>query len=421
MTQDTRSQEAGTPPRRPGPAARSTGTGNPQAVKTTTPARSRREIKIVEVAPIAPKARMRRRHWIAALTFGLVCVLPTVLVGWYLYTRAADQYASTVGFTVRAEDGAQQVDTLMGVAGGRANGSDADMLYEFIQSQGAVELVDERLDLRTLFGKPENDPYFTLSADTNIEELLDYWRRMVRVLYDPGTGLIEIEARAFAPQDALNITRTIHEISAQRINDLSAVAQADVLDYALRDLEDARERVREARLALTEFRNTEQIVDPTADLEGQMGLLNTLEAQLAEAIIEYDLTSGQSGRTSSRASAIEARIAVIENRIAQERQKLGLGATGNIGGYADLVGQFESLTVDREFAEQAYVSALAAYDAAKADARRKSRYLAAYIDPTLPQSPLYPARATLLFVTLLGTFGLFCLVTLIGYSLNDRR
>ena len=67
-----------------------------------------------------------------------------------------------------------------------------------------------------------------------------------------------------------------------------------------------------------------------------------------------------------------------KNRIAAERQKLGFDSGGGVGtAFADLVGEYERLVVDREFAEQSYVSALAAYDSARGDAKRQNRYLAA--------------------------------------------
>ncbi|WP_430450449.1 hypothetical protein [Rhodophyticola sp.] len=86
---------------------------------------------------------------------------------------------------------------------------------------------------------------------------------------------------------------------------------------------------------------------------------------------------------------------VIEDRIEQERRKLGLGSNSaqasDENAFANLVGQYESLAVDLQFAEQSYTAALSAFDTAQAEAQRQSRYLAAYANPTLPES-LDPAR-----------------------------
>ena len=70
----------------------------------------------------------------------------------------------------------------------------------------------------------------------------------------------------------------------------------------------------------------------------------------------------------------EQRINVIENRIAEERKKFGIsGANPGDRAYASLVGEYESLAVNREFAEQTYLAALANFDAANAEGEREKR------------------------------------------------
>ena len=100
-----------------------------------------------------------------------------------------------------------------------------------------------------------------------------------------------------------------------------------------------------------------------------------------------------------------------------------VGAVGGDGttGFADIVGEFERLTVDRQFAEQSYTAALAAFDAAIAESRRQSRYLAAHIHPTLAESPIYPNRPATLGLVAFFSFLIWSLLVLVGYSLKDRR
>ena len=77
--------------------------------------------------------------------------------------------------------------------------------------------------------------------------------------------------------------------------------------------------------------------------------------------------------------------------------------------------------MDREFAEQSYTAALSAFDGAQAEAQRQSRYLAAYIKPTLAEEAEYPQRAMLLGLTALFLTLLWSILALIYYSLRDRR
>jgi capsular polysaccharide transport system permease protein len=245
---------------------------------------------------------------------------------------------------------------------------------------------------------------------------------MVTIYYDAGTGLMEVRVLAFDPVEAQAISTALFDESSAMINGLTAIAREDATRYAREDLDRAVEGLKEARAALTEFRARTQIVDPNADIQGQMGLLNTLQAQLANALIELDLLSANAREGDPRIRQAEERIAVIENRIAAERAKFGAGeADGSRGAYATLINEYEGLIVDREFAETSYVAALTNFNAAQAEALRQSRYLAPHIRPTLAESSEYPQRGMLLGVLALILFMGWSILVMLYYSIKDRR
>lgn len=377
----------------------------------------------VLIKPTAGPARPRRRHFAILASFVLSVVLPVLAVVWYLYVVAEDQYASTVGFSVRAEETNSAIELLGNISNmSSSSSSDTDILYEFIQSQELVEKIDARLDLQAIYSKPENDPYFSFDPSGSIEDLVAYWDRMVKIYYDSGTGLIEVRVLAFDPNDAQSIATAIFEESSKVINELSAIARDDATRYARSEVDRAIERLKEARRAVTLFRASNQIVDPSADIQGQMGLLNTLQAQLAEALIELDLLRETTSASDPRVTQSQRKIEVITTRIEEERKKFGLGNSGSgADGYAAIVSEYESLSVDLEFAEQAYTAALTGLDAAQSEALRQSRYLAAYIRPTLAQSSQFPQREVLAGLALLFLFLGWSLLVLVYYSIRDRR
>jgi capsular polysaccharide transport system permease protein len=115
----------------------------------------------------------------------------------------------------------------------------------------------------------------------------------------------------------------------------------------------------------------------------------------------------------------DRRIEAITARIEDERRTLGV--TGVEGSLPEVVGRYEELVVDLEFANTAYTQALAGLAAARAEARRQSRYLAPHVRPTLATAPLYPRR-----VLLAGLVGLFLLLgwgtlMLVYYNVRDNR
>ncbi len=347
-------------------------------------------------------------------------IAPLSVAGWYLYDIAVNQYASTVGFSVRKEEVATPVELFGGIADVATSGSsDSDILYEFIRSQEMVEALEARLGLSSLYARAPDDPVFAYDPEGTIEDLMEYWSYMVRVTYDSTTELIEVRALAFAPEDAKAITAGIFAECVRLVEELSAIAQQDTIAFAAVEVDRAVERLKTAREAMTGFRSRTQIVDPTADLQGQMGLLSTLEQQLAEALISADLLRQSTRDSDPRITQAELRISVIEARIAEERRKLGRGGDGE--DYATKLAEYERLAVDREFAEQAYTAALATYDQALAEARRKSRYLAAYIKPTLAQASEFPRKEVLLGILAFFLLSGWAIAVLVYYSVRDRR
>jgi len=430
-----------TPPNRPGasphgaakippPAAPPAGTPSPRAsapagaVEVAAPAHApaggdgKRNVR----APVRETYR-RTRHVLILLSLIIFVGVPSAVSGFYLWTVAVDQYTSKVGFTVRREEGTSAVDLLGGLGGfSGASSSDTDILYEFIQSQRLVMEIDQQLDLQAMWSKPEEDFVFALDTPASIEELVAYWGRMVRVSYAAGSGLIEIEVLAFDPADATRISQTLFERSSQMINQLSDIARQDAIFYARKDLDDTLERLKEARILVTQFRNKNQLVNPELDLQSQVGLLGNLQQQQAQALIEVDLLLDTVQPGDTRLVQAERRLRVIQARIEAERNKLGFGETDDGGSaLADLVGEYERLVVEREFAERTYVTALASYDSALAESRRKTRYLAAYMEPTTAQTPLYPKRITLFTMFTLLCFLTWSIAVLVIYSIKDRR
>ncbi len=374
---------------------------------------------VIEGLPTAGPTRVRKRHWGIAASFLLLVLTPVVLVGYYLFVIAADQYESRVGFAVRAEETQSALDVLGGLTGlSSASSSDTDILYEYIQSQEMVERMDAKLDLRAMFSRAQNDPVFALADEVSIEQLMEYWPRMVKVYYDNG-GLIELRAFAFTAPEAQKLATALYDEASRKINALSAIARADATRYAAEERDKAIERLILARKALTAFRIETQIVDPTADIAGQMGLLNSLQARLAEALIEQDVLLDSSRSGDPRLQQVVLRIQVIETRIAAERQKLGVG--GGQQSYAQVVGQFEELQINLEFAERAYLTALSTYDAALAEAQRTSRYLTTYLRPTRAETATGPKRWLLSFLVAAFLMVSWIILLLIYYSLRDRR
>jgi len=384
------------------------------------------QAKVIQVRATVGRAKMRFRHWGQILSFLLLVIAPFASAAYYLMEHATPQYASTVGFTVRSNDVTMPTDLLGGItqlAAGPAN-VDGDILHEFIESQMLAERLLERTDMRAHYAQThDRDPIFALPPDATIEEFVSYWQRVVRLSYDQSTGLMELQVVAFDPQTAHATAQAIVAESQVLLNELNATVRTDSVRYAEDDLAATTQRLVRAREELAAFRSRTQIVDPAIDLEGRLGVLTILQQQLAEVMVDYDLLSANtSNPDDTRLQQMRQRIEAIEARISEERGAFNRnGEAGQDEAYSDLMTEYEGLVVARELAETTHGLAVAALDLARTNAARQSRYLAIYIEPTMPEAAQYPRN-----VMILAQAGLFLLitwsiVTLVVYSIRDRR
>nr|WP_229582650.1 capsule biosynthesis protein [Paracoccus sp. S-4012] len=374
--------------------------------------------------PPASAARPRRRHWMLLASFIVLVLLPVATAAWYLWTRAADQYVSSMAFSVRREDQRSGVDLLGGITAFATStaASDVNILEDYIGSPDMVQAVMERVDLPAEMARHwPRDFIYAYDPDGTIEDLVDYWNRQVTVINDDKTGIMTVRVAAFSPEDAQLIAQTVFDASSATVNRLSDQAREDATRYAREELDKAEARVRELQDQMTAFRTRTQIVDPQAEFASRLEVVAALQGQLAEALVAQDLLLENGARPQDpRVVQGEMRIGAIENRIEAERNRISTADAPGGASYATMVAEFERLAADRTFAEEALVATRAAYDLALAEARRQTRYLAAHIAPNLPQQSLRPDRPLVLAIFAGFALLAWSILALVYYSVRDR-
>ncbi len=355
------------------------------------------------------------------LAFIAVVVVPTSIAVFYLFTRAADQFHSTAAFAVRSEEIANPLDVLSAFTQtGSSSAPDSEVLDDYVRSQSIIEKIEETLDIRAKFNRAENDPIFALGENRSVEDLVEYWERMVKVSMDSGTGVLNIEVRAFDPHDAQELLTAIIAESSYLVDELSRIARNDAMKFTLEDLAAAEDRLREMRRQIREFRTQYQIIDPEADVESQTGVIAQLQTILAEALIEFETVRSYSGEDDLRLANIQRRIDAIRLQIAAE-QEVSRGQGDSAKTLSEIFGEYEELLVDLEFSRNAYTAALAAEEQARFESRRRNRYLAVHIPPTLAEESIYPDRELLALLVFVCGFAAWGVGVMIFYNVRDRR
>ena len=100
-----------------------------------------------------------------------------------------------------------------------------------------------------------------------------------------------------------------------------------------------------------------------------MGLLNSLNAQMAQAQIELALLLDNSSENDPRVQQAKRKMIAIQELIDAERARFGVQGGGNgENPFSQLLEEYQGLEMERKFSEQTYISAQSARDAAVAEA-----------------------------------------------------
>jgi len=375
--------------------------------------------RVSDIPLTAARPRMARPAWPLRMLwkrrfFLLLVMLPTVLAGVYLYGIAAGQYVSEARFVIRgrqeARGGSALSEALGAATGFKQMPEEAITVRDYLQSHDAVEKLRERAGLIDIYRRPEADRLARLwGPDMPAEFLQIYYNHMNSVTVDATGGITTIQARAFRPEDARRMAEAQLAISEEFVNQLSSRARAASVESAQAELDRAEQRVVDAQLALTEWRQREQAVDPTGIAAiGQQGFA-ALENALNSTRTELQEKSSFMRADNPQIVTLRNRIAALEARIAAERARLATGEAA----LPERLATFERLSLEREFATKQLASAAASLETARMDAQRQQLFLSRVVQPNLAEYPLYPKAA----LTLFSIFGVLAMTYGVGWLL----
>jgi capsular polysaccharide transport system permease protein len=371
-----------------------------------------RELTLVE--------RLRKLVWTRRWLF-LIVVLPTVLVGLYLYTYAANQYESEAQVLVHSADkpqiptgGASALSMLTGVSAGQ---NEAMSVADYLTSHDAVAKLRHEDHLVDRFQRPGVDLLSRLFGDNPTpERLLRYYQRQVKVKYDTESGITTIKVHSFTPQDSYDIAQKLLQIGEQRVNELNARSYTDAIANARRALEEAEAALTANDVAMTAFRHRSGDIDPQATGAAQLGLVSGLSAQLAAARAQLQTMSGVITPSSPQYQALAGHVRSLEAQIDAQSGKL----TGRADSITNDVSEYQALMLRRDFLNKRYEVAAAGLEKAREQAIQQELYLQRIVNPNMPVKALFPERARILATVLVSLLLVYSIGWLIVAGVREH-
>lgn len=342
-----------------------------------------------------------RQSWQLHRLFWLTVVLPTLIAIVYYGFIAADVYISESRFVVRSPERqtASPLGMLLKGTGFTRSQDDSYTVQDFILSRDAMRALDEKLNLRSAFGKGDLFSRFPgLDWDDSFENMHRYYQKMVGVQLDPVSSIATVTVRAFSAEEAQKINQYLIEMSETLVNQLNERGRQDMIRFAANEVAEAEKKARDAALALARYRNEKGVIDPekqsTIPLQQIAKLQDELIATKAQLAQLQMLT-----RDNPQIPVLKQRIQMLESEIELESARVA----GSGRSLASKAAEFQRLALDKEFADKQLASALVSLEQARNEARRQQLYLERIAQPNLPDAAMEPRRLrNILAVFVLG-------------------
>lgn len=390
--------------------------------------RDRLPAKIVEDDDAA-EARAPRRNPLAAVSayrasFLLLVILPSLAAIFYLTFLASDQFVAETRFALRPAQSDPGKDRSHALGSGAPAGlpaladQDAYVVASYVQSSAIFKDLADVVDVRAIYRRPEADFWAKLPADARLEDLVSYWRTMVKPAVDSVSGIVTITVRAFRPDDALALAAAISAASERLVNELSARAREDAMRRAEIEVRRAQSQVQSALAAVRSFRDVEGLIDPATEGNSTAQLLLTAMGDRIRMQAEYSSAIQTMSPNAPTLAALKSRLQAAD----QEIEKLKARLTGaNAKTVSSAIARFEELDLQRQFAEKLYGLSQEALERARGKAERQTVYLVAFVPPSLPVEALFPQRLIYSLLTPLALCAIWGILAMLAATIQDHR
>ncbi|MCL6697310.1 hypothetical protein LZ496_00700 [Sphingomonas sp. NSE70-1] len=341
--------------------------------------------------------KIKTPNWLFAVTV----VIPFALSVIYFGVLASDVYVSESRFVVKSPDkpAASGIGVLLKSAG-FANASDEVFAVQsFVTSRDALRAINKGEAFRKSYTQPGIsliDRFDPTGMFGSFEHLYQYYTGKVKVTSDATTSITTLTVHAYDPKSAHKFNEQLLEMSEEMVNRLNERGREDLVGYARAEVIRAQGEARRAAGAMASFRNRSGVLNPEKEGEIQLQMVSKLQDELiaARSLLAQ---LRQAAPQNPQIPSVLSQIATLQREMGREQAK-AVGSTRSLAGNAV---RYQQLELENEFAGKQLAGALASFEEAQNEARRKQAYVERIVDPSLPDEALEPRRLRGIFATLI--------------------
>jgi capsular polysaccharide transport system permease protein len=364
------------------------------------------------------RPKSRRRNYLA-LSFLLFVIFPIIAGSYFWIQMASDRYVSGAGFSVRSMEqggGSDFLGGLTGMASSGSTSSDSYIVMKYLESRAMVEHIEARKPMSEIFSGDHIDPLFRMPVPAGMEDKVAYWQSRIETSYDSASGIIDFSVEAFNREDALLLSQIVLEEAGVLVNKLSENARREAVANANAEVSRAEERLRSAMLDLRRFRDKHGDLDPTATAAAQLEIDTRIESEVTDLRARISVLEPKVSAKAPNLIMLKDRLSSLEAQLAEEKGAADVKKRDLAARLED----YETINIEKQFAQQAYTTALSSLEQARVQADGQQRYLAVFSEPATPEVAMQPRRALNILLLAICALSFWGIGTLVTYAVRDH-
>lgn len=339
--------------------------------------------------------------------FIVFVIAPSVLATLYYGLFVSDIYVSESRFVIKnpyqKRSQVSSFASLVHITGLSGRQGRANEALDFVRSRDAFNKLDKNPGFRSLYNSEKVNflgRFPQPRHDDSLEGLYKfYWKQV-----DAEAGTSTIKIKGFTAENANAVSRLLLDLSDYLINRLNNRIPIRTMSEAQRQVGLAAKRAKAARLALAQYQNSPELIDPAEQAGGAHEISNGLIAQRAALQAQLDqMQRGTLGSPSipalqNHVNALSVQIGAQDNRVVGSKDSI-----------ASKLGCYENLLVRQEFVTENLNTANVALVQSGADTQRQQYNLGRVVEPNFPEISLSPNRVLNIIIVALSAACL-CLI-----------
>lgn len=352
-----------------------------------------------------------------------VVVVPTTLAILYFGFIASPVYMSQSRFVIYSPNersSSSGLGGLLNVIGGTNSNRSAEILQSYFDSWAAMKHVNRKLDIAKIYGNSNVDIFDRYGGIfhpfRNDVSLYRYYRTMVQDNLNTSTGISELGVKAYTPEDARAINQYLLKLGQRIVNQLNQEARQKSVSYAERSVAKAEAKFKEVSLALTRFRNSNQVFSPNAQSSGQLNLIEQLQTQYLAQKAQLEALR-QHAPDNPQVPVLEGAVQSLKKQIMEEQNKM----TGSNDSLASKDRIYENLKIQQSLAQKLLEAAFTSLQQARTTAQKQTLYLETISPPNLSDAPQGPERLKGILATLAVTLMIWGVLTVVIGGIKEHH